>query len=182
MPEPPTESFALAVRQAAFVDAEAALTILIKAAHALQARGIAQWTDEQALERDVTVDIFHHKTYLAFLLPDHRRPVATISLRREPSEAWLPFVQPGEPDSYYIHRFAVDPAHAGQGIGRELLDWTAAESVKNHGDILLRLDCWAGNTRLRRYYAEAGYKYLGEGLEGDWKVAFFERRLLPLWE
>ncbi len=182
MPESPIDSFSLAVRRAAFVDSEAALTILIKAAHALQARGIAQWTDEESLERDVSVDVFHHDTYLAFLLPDHRRPVATISLRHEPSEAWQRFTQAGEPDAFYIHRFAVNPAHAGHGLGRQLLDWIAAETVKTHGDVLLRLDCWAGNIRLRRYYAEAGYKYLGEGLEGDWEVAFFERRLLPIWE
>ena len=182
MPEPPTDSFSLAVRRAAFVDSEAALTILIKAAHALQARSIPQWTDEQALEREISVDVFYHETYLAFLLPNHRRPVATISLRREPSEAWQRYTQPGEPDAFYIHRFAVDPAYAGQGLGRKLLDWISAETVKNHGDVLLRLDCWTGNTRLRRYYAEAGYKYLGEGQEDDWKVAFYERRLLPIWE
>jgi ribosomal protein S18 acetylase RimI-like enzyme len=61
----------------------------------------------------------------------------------------------------YLHSLAVTRLSAGQGIARHLLD-SALEIARANGVDELRLDCWAGNERLRRYYIDAGFEFRGE--------------------
>ncbi|MFL5760905.1 MAG: GNAT family N-acetyltransferase [Thermomicrobiales bacterium] len=59
-------------------------------------------------------------------------------------------------DALYIHSLAVLRAYAGQGIGRQFLDWVADEARRS-GRRFLRLDCTAGNRSLCAYYERAGF-------------------------
>jgi hypothetical protein len=47
------------------------------------------------------------------------------------------------------------------GLGAALLGW-AAESVRDAGRRFVRLDCVAGNPRLRAYYEAAGFAHRGD--------------------
>jgi hypothetical protein len=47
-----------------------------------------------------------------------------------------------------------DGAAAARGVARAMLDWAAGCATT--AGLPLRLDCWAGNNRLRRFYHEAG--------------------------
>jgi GNAT superfamily N-acetyltransferase len=86
----------------------------------------------------------------------------------------------------YLHSLAVRRSAAGQGLGQAMLDW-ALQHAASTGAEELRLDCWAGNERLKRYYAEAGVEARGETMvasepEGehahrDYRVAKFAKKV-----
>ena len=83
--------------------------------------------------------------------------VATLTVLPEDAEVW------GErpDDALYIHGFGVSRAYAGQEIGRTLLDWVA-DVAAGAGRAYVRLDCEAGNRKLRDYYERAGFTYHGD--------------------
>ncbi|MGW1882634.1 GNAT family N-acetyltransferase [Streptomyces sp. NPDC001970] len=74
----------------------------------------------------------------------------------------------------------VDREVAPPGTGRRLLA-EAERRIGEAGRALCRLDCLAGNSRLRRYYQDAGYAVVGEvaakdGGTGDpYAVTLFEK-------
>src|SRR4051812_14778406 len=71
-------------------------------------------------------------------------------------------IWPLEPvKALYLHSLAVTRLSAGQGIARQLLEF-ALEVAGAKAVDELRLDCWAGNDRLRRYYTDAGFEFRGE--------------------
>lgn len=64
-------------------------------------------------------------------------------------------------DALYLENLVVRRTWSGQGIGRRLL--LMAEHHASHtGKSYLRLDCFANNSVLRRYYENAGYSSCGE--------------------
>jgi GNAT superfamily N-acetyltransferase len=83
--------------------------------------------------------------------------VASFRLLREDSMVW-----PEEGgDALYLHTLAVRRAWSGQGLGQQMLNW-AEQQASLSGKTFLRLDCFANNRILRRYYENAGYKDRGE--------------------
>jgi GNAT superfamily N-acetyltransferase len=86
----------------------------------------------------------------------------------------------------YLHSLAVRRAVASAGIGAAMLTW-ACDYAARAGVAELRLDCWAGNDRLVRYYTDAGFESRGVALvaEGEggmrsmpaYWVAKFAKRL-----
>jgi ribosomal protein S18 acetylase RimI-like enzyme len=72
--------------------------------------------------------------------------------------AW-PEAAPDE--ACYLHTLGVSRSVAASGLGNALLDHSC-EITKQRGFPELRLDCWDGNVRLRRFYAEAGFEYRGD--------------------
>ena len=60
------------------------------------------------------------------------------------------------PDAGYVHKFAVRPAYAGQGVGGEMLSWAEARA-RSMGKRFLRLNCIAADGKIRDYYEKAGF-------------------------
>ncbi|MFD0416624.1 GNAT family N-acetyltransferase [Streptomyces sp. NPDC127108] len=71
-------------------------------------------------------------------------------------DAWGP--QP--PTAGYVHRLMVDHGRVPSGTGGHLLH-AAERRVADAGRTLVRLDCLSGNTRLRAYYLDSGYRVVG---------------------
>ncbi|MFD4401488.1 GNAT family N-acetyltransferase [Nocardia sp. NPDC058499] len=78
----------------------------------------------------------------------------------------------------YAHSLVIDRKHAGQGIGRVMLEWAACTAASS-GASVLRLDCVENNPRLCDYYRGLGFRRVGRrALAGyAYGVALFERRL-----
>lgn len=78
----------------------------------------------------------------------------------------------------YVHGLMIDRSHAGRGLGRALLEWSAdqARSADAH---VLRLDCAETNPELRRYYRGLGFVEVGRReFDTDWfSVILFEKRI-----
>ncbi|OLT15757.1 hypothetical protein BJF78_16090 [Pseudonocardia sp. CNS-139] len=161
------------VRRAAAADVDVVIGVLDESAAWLAARGVVQWPPafrpewlEPAL-RDGDV----------WLAERDGAAVATVTLQ------WADRLWPDDGRAGYVHRFAV--CRRAAGLGPELLAW-AAGATRDRGRDLLRLDCDAGNARLRRYYEAAGFAHRGDvvfpaaGLNwrtGDIVVSRYERSI-----
>lgn len=64
-------------------------------------------------------------------------------------------------DSLYLENLVVRRAWSGRGLGRQLLLW-AEQQVSRVRKKYIRLDCFANNPVLRKYYEDAGYEAWGE--------------------
>ncbi len=106
--------------------------------------------------------------------PPGEAPVATVTLQWEDVPYW------GErpPDAGYVHRLAVRPPFHRQGWGRRLVDWTEA-TTRRRGRDWLRLDCATENPRIRRYYAELGFREVGATTVGRLALTLLEKWIGP---
>lgn len=60
------------------------------------------------------------------------------------------------PDAGYVHKLAINPVYARQGVGREMLKW-AEMKARALGKKHLRLNCIAEDKKIREYYENAGF-------------------------
>jgi ribosomal protein S18 acetylase RimI-like enzyme len=100
--------------------------------------------------------------------------VATMTILPRDVEVW------GEmpDDALYLHGFGVKRSYAGQGIGVALMDWLAALAA-GQDRAYVRLDCEAGNRRLRDYYERAGFRYRGDVTIRSYTGSRYERSAAP---
>ena len=98
--------------------------------------------------------------------------IATITVLRADPEVW------GETpdDALYLHGFGVKRAYAGQEVGLALLDWLAGTATRA-GRAYVRLDCTAGNRKLRDYYERAGFTYRGDVTLPNYTGSRYEKRV-----
>jgi methyltransferase len=90
-------------------------------------------------------------------------------------EAWqFDLTQP----HWFLQRFMLAPEARGEGLGRLLLD-TVVMGVAARGGGTVVLDCWAGNTKLRRYYHDAGFSLKRDWNTGEFEIAVFHKRIVP---
>ncbi|MFC3385840.1 GNAT family N-acetyltransferase [Couchioplanes azureus] len=136
------------------------------------AHGIAQWRPGELTEAHFRERIRRGEVWLALRLPSGRLVGAWELWWKDPVD-WGP--QP--PCAGYVHRLMTDRAAARPGTGRVLLE-VAERRIAAAGRLLARLSCAAGNARLCRYYAEAGYHEVGRrphSCPSGYPVALFEK-------
>jgi GNAT superfamily N-acetyltransferase len=83
--------------------------------------------------------------------------VGTFRLVRDGHPVW----SHADHSSLYLENLAVRRTWSGRGIGRQLLMWAEQETLRLNMN-RLRLDCFADNAVLRKYYEDAGYEGCGE--------------------
>lgn len=100
---------------------------------------------------------------------DAAEPVATCGLTayadfedlwkpdRDPEALWHPGDDPA--DALYVSKMIVPAAHAGDGLGVEMLGWAAGRAF-TAGLTWLRLDAWTTNQRLHDYYRGLGFRHV----------------------
>jgi len=160
----------LKVRQAGLHDVDIVLGILDEAAGWLKQREIPSvWKPGGFSGQSFLAQISHGEVYVA-LVDD--TAAGTFILQWSDSPFW------GErpPDSGYIHKLAVRPDFAGRGIGREMLRWAEARA-KSAGKRFLRLNCMAGDRKIRDYYERAGFTHRGDVVEPRGRASLYEKRL-----
>ncbi|MEV0769590.1 GNAT family N-acetyltransferase [Nocardia salmonicida] len=154
------------------------LEVLDEAARWLTSQGVRQWPTrfdpgwvEPALSRGET-----------WLVAVAGKLAATVTLD------WSDPLWADDTDcAGYVHRMAVRRRAAG--IGGQILGW-AADTTRDNGRGLLRLDCVATNGRLRAHYERAGFVHRGDvqvgGAPGqrlkDGPLTVVSRYELSLWE
>lgn len=151
-------------------DLGAVLLILDEAAAWLQSRGINQWPHpfpRAEVER-------RFATGVVYLASVDTQPAGTFALFPTDIAVWG--AQP--PDALYLHGLAIRRAYAGSGLGRALLRH-AEQIAAAQGKRFVRLDCWAGNAALRRFYNAAGFAERGvvePQHDGErWHCCLFEK-------
>jgi len=123
----------------------------------LESRGIQQW---RAGRFRLAADYYAHsiqqqEVYLVFI--DGQLAGAARLLSREPI-VWPEVV---DDEGLYVSNLAVRRLWAGQGLGLRMLEW-AADRAATMEKSYVRLDCFADNAFLCRYYEQAGFTDRGE--------------------
>ena len=149
--------------------------ILDECAAWLHSRGIAQWVLPQPpheWER-MRVQIGLGHVFLARLVAD-RSLVGTLRIEWEDTELW-----PYDPlGGGYVHSLAIRNHARGQRVGESLLQWAQAQ-IAARGRKYIRLDCWAENSQLCRYYESLGFRRCGHFQRGAWRGALYEKEVAP---
>lgn len=63
-------------------------------------------------------------------------------------------------DSIYIHRIVTHSAFRGYSFVKEIIKW-AKEYAADHDIKFIRMDTWADNEKLLKYYTSCGFDYVG---------------------
>ncbi|MCZ4224454.1 GNAT family N-acetyltransferase [Pedobacter rhodius] len=63
-------------------------------------------------------------------------------------------------DSIYIHRIVTHPEYRGYSFVKEIIKWASAFALKR-GIKFIRMDTWADNEKLLKYYTGCGFDYVG---------------------
>ena len=153
------------VRPAGAGEATTVLAILDEAAAWLGERCIAQWPP--AFPREwVEARVGDGRMWLAEC---DGEPLGTMLL------TWSDPLWPDDGAAGYVHRIAI--RRRARGLGAWMLD-EAGAVVAGRGRTQLRLECVAGNARLRGYYEGLGFVHRGD-VEYPAKELLWSRP--PLW-
>ena len=79
---------------------------------------------------------------------------------------------PGGSPAWFLYGLVIHPEHQGWKWGQALLHGICRRE-KFASPAILLLDCWAGNAKLRQFYADAGFALHGVFPEEDFEVAVF---------
>lgn len=165
-----TDPLALPIVRAAESDAHAICALLTDAATWLWERGIRQWHPNGFNAPEIARGIAEYETYLVAY-----RGEALGTLRLQWSDPAIWGDERGDDGTAgYIHQFAVARSMAGSGLAPRLLRF-AEERIAAQQRPLLRLDCWSRNTRLREYYAGAGFTLVCPEVSETIQASLWER-------
>jgi len=148
------------IRATAPDELDEVLSVLDEAGAWLHAIGITQQCPLSFSGREGTPETFTDQLNagIVYLACIDDAAVGTFRLTEHDARVW-PEAKTGE--ALYLHSLAVRRSVAGSGVATEMLTWARARAA-SLGMQELRLDCWAGNQRLRRYYTDAGFEFRGE--------------------
>lgn len=102
---------------------------------------------------------------------DADTPVGALVLGEHP-----PHVEPIDEPERYVEALVTSRAHAGRGVGAQLVA-TAADEARAAGAAVLRVDCWAGAPPLVAWYERQGFERSGMFDVGGWAGQVFTMRL-----
>lgn len=156
------------LRRAVESDRRALLALYDAVASDLLARGIAQWQPG-----GLSLDLSPTAPSRAFVAEDDAVIVGAFLLVPRDPAIW-----PDERPAVYLSRLAVAPAYQGCGLGAWLLSQAEGIARTQSADVL-RLDCWAGNVALQRFYQANGFVERGVVPEETWEVRRFEKDVFP---
>jgi GNAT superfamily N-acetyltransferase len=150
------------------------LALRDEAAHWLIERGIDQWSPGEIPRRWIEDRVADGSVFL--LWGPELETVGTVTVLWSDELIW------GDTgaDAGYVHMLIVTRRLRGKGLGVALLTW-AETHVAERGRPTCRLDCARGNSRLRKWYEQAGYVHVGDKdfAEPSWArpVALYEKPL-----
>jgi predicted GNAT family N-acyltransferase len=87
------------------------------------------------------------------------RPVATITYRPHGNRKLWTRKEDQTP-AVYVSRLIVTRSAAGSGVGAAMIDWAAAQAVRDWNAQWIRIDVWTTNVALHNYYEKSGFRHL----------------------
>ncbi|MBK8900757.1 MAG: GNAT family N-acetyltransferase [Anaerolineaceae bacterium] len=145
------------------------MAILAEAAAWLKAKGIDQWPSplNEHWQRRMAEDIQREEVYTVGVVKN-RLGIVRFT--------WADPYWSDDNLAGYVHSMAIRSNMHGQNLGGMMLFW-AMMKAKREGKQFLRLDCLAGNGRLRRYYEAHGFLYRDERTDQDYVAALYEKEI-----
>lgn len=158
------------IRKAKTEDLREVLIVLNETTLNLHQKGINQW-DYPWMEKEIKKEIENGSTYV---LTNDERVIGTFQIREIDSLSNFPL----HSSSMYLARIAILPEYQGKKLGSKITSFTCTFAGRLKKS--LYLDCWAGNKKLKEFYTENGFIYLGDFPEEDYMVSIFKYNLLTL--
>jgi len=147
-------------RLATTADLQTILNLIKEAAGWLHTMGTDQWSRPWPSRRERDDRIRDSVAAKAtWILWDGATAVATITAHRDGHERlWTPeeLLQP----AVYLHRIVVSREYAGRRIGARLIDWATNRAALKYGARQTRIDVWATNEALHKYYEAIGFEFV----------------------
>ena len=164
------------VRPASDADLPAVLALREEARRWLSARGSDQWSqawpDPDTMASTIADGINRGETWCVD--GDDGSVIATLTVNRSAYPGLWTEAEQCQP-ALYVHRLIVARSMAHKGLGAELLD-KVAQYARKQGVEFVRVDVWATNTALHRYYRQHGFRHVRTvDLPGYPSSAVFER-------
>ncbi|REK75586.1 GNAT family N-acetyltransferase [Paenibacillus paeoniae] len=137
--------------------------LMLSVASWLRSKGSGQWGKllDGHDDHDLNGAIKRGEVVL-FIADDVQDLAGAIILQQQPSE-WDRRLWGMElkDTAVYLHRLTVNRRYAGQGLGKDIMDWVESGMGYANKD-RIRLDCFASSDKLNAFYTECGYAYRGE--------------------
>jgi ribosomal protein S18 acetylase RimI-like enzyme len=167
-----TPSGSLRIERAQIGDVAGIIDLFEAAAVWLEAQGVFQWSTRVSphFRKFLRQKVMEGNVFVA--QGRDGRLLGHIRFDFEAGKVW----HDNPAETAYVRGLVIANEVRGQGVGTALLDW-AQVFASEKGCVRLRLDCLAENGRLRQYYRDYGFTFLGEGRSGRYTAALFELSL-----
>ena len=152
------------IKPAEINDKDSIVELLNKVTLHLHEKGIDQWSYPWNPDK-IELDINDGHVYV-LLIDD--LICGTFSLRDMDNPDFPLF----EPNSKYLYRIAMLPEYQGMNLGSQILNYVCEHSRNAKQKVYL--DCWAGNKKLRDFYSNAQFEFLGDFPEEDYFISIFK--------
>lgn len=159
------------VRKVAKANRSQFSSVLQEAARALEGRNQPLWSQAD-LTSEALGTVYPQAEMVLGMLEGEA--VAGMVLLEEDLLFW-PEVT--ENESLFIHKLAVVPKAQGQGVAARMLRF-ASTRARELGKRYLRLDCAAERPKLRAFYEDYGFSYVGACQVGQFSAALYEQEII----
>jgi GNAT superfamily N-acetyltransferase len=148
------------IRRGTAGDLDTIVGMIDEAAGWLRGKGTDQWAqpwpDRAARDGRVRRGLRNGNTWIAEV---GGQAIGTITYRPHGNHMlWAP--KERREHAVYVSRLIVARNVAGDGIGAALIDWAAAQAVRDWNAQWIRIDVWTTNVALHNYYEKRGFRYL----------------------
>lgn len=140
-------------------DADEITGLLNAATLKLHSKNINQWTYPWN-PKEIESDIEH-----IYIMKKDGLIIGTFSLRTNDVTAF-----PSEKGSLYLYRIALLPEYQGKSIGLKIINYVFSLNMT------IYLDCWAGNSALKKFYLNSGFTYWGDFPEYNYMISAFKHK------
>ena len=143
--------------------------ILKDSAEYLHQKGINQWK-EPISEKEIADDIELKRVFIVQKILGKKLGIFSI---RDMDYFWP--VNDYNKDTIYFYKFTICREYLGRGLGASIYSAIEKRLQKKYKKI--RLDCWAGNNKLKEFYKNLGFKEKGDFPESDYYISLFEKEM-----
>ncbi|WP_216829775.1 GNAT family N-acetyltransferase [Alkalihalobacterium elongatum] len=153
------------IRLAQVEDLQQVLSVLNKVSLDLQQKGIRQW--DYPWDEDKILDQINSK-YTYVLSLEERNIIGSFCIHdiQQINEFSVGLT------SKYLSQIAILPNYQGRNFGSKITAF--ARSLAKERNQSLYLDCWAGNEKLKAFYSNNGFEYIGDFPEEDYMISIFK--------
>ena len=137
--------------------------VLSKAKEKLNKNGIEQWKegwDINNLKKKCKLGLF-------YVLYDKGNIIGCYCIEKNANLEWI---ENKDKEFTYLSLLCLHPDYQGKGLGKVLIQTAIENSTKN-----IYLDCWAGNSKLKEFYENNGFKYIKDIKENDYFISIFKK-------
>ena len=137
--------------------------VLSKAKEKLNKNGIEQWKegwDINDLKKKCKLGLF-------YVLYDKGNIIGCYCIEKNANLEWI---ENKDKEFTYLSLLCLHPDYQGKGLGKVLIQTAIENSTKN-----IYLDCWAGNSKLKEFYENNGFKYIKDIKENDYFISIFKK-------